>query len=376
MPSMRTLVSFFGGAVATGLVVGALAVAGVISDNKDSGTVSTVAPVPTTSNGKPLPPAPATRASEIYKNVSPGVAFVESSSSGSGSSSGGLLGGQQQQGSAATGSGFVYDTQGHIVTNDHVVEGFDTFSVRLGSNSKPIPVKLVGKDPSSDIAVLKVDPSAVPGGLHPLTLGDSTTLQPGDEAIAIGSPFGLSGTVTQGIVSALGRTIQAPNGYPIANAVQTDAAINPGNSGGPLLDAAGRVIGINSQIKTNGNSDSNAGIGFAVPVQTVKDVVPQIKNGGKIERAYLGVSNADSDDNSGAVVQQLIQGGPAQKAGLQQSDKITAVNDKPVLTSDDVSAAISALKPGAKAKLTVERGGTQRTLNVVLGTRPDRPVGP
>jgi S1-C subfamily serine protease len=376
MPSMRTLVSFFGGAVATGLVVGALAVAGVISDNKDSGTVSTVAPTPTTSNGKPLPPAPATRVSQIYKNVSSGVAFVESSSSGRGSSSGGLLGGGQQQGSAATGSGFVYDNQGHIVTNDHVVEGFDTFSVRIGSNSKPIPVKLVGKDPSSDLAVLKVDPSAVPGGLHPLTLGDSTTLQPGDEAIAIGSPFGLSGTVTQGIVSALGRTIQAPNGYPIANAVQTDAAINPGNSGGPLLDAAGRVIGVNSQIKTNGNSDSNAGVGFAVPVQTIRTVVPQIKNGGKIERAYLGVSNADSGDNSGAVVQQLVQGGPAQKAGLQQGDKITAVDGKPVLTSDDVSAVISALKPGAKAALTVERGGSQRTLNVQLGTRPDSPVGP
>jgi putative serine protease PepD len=373
MTRMRTLISFFGGAVAMAIVVGALAVAGVIDDDHDSGTAATsVVPTPTASNGKPIPPAAPTRVSQIYKNVSPGVVFVESSSSGGGANS--LLG--QGGGNAATGSGFVYDDQGHIVTNDHVVEGFDTFSVRIGSNSKPLPVKLVGKDPSSDLAVLKVDPGAVPGGLHPLTLGDSTTLQPGDEAIAIGSPFGLEGTVTQGIVSALGRTITAPNGFPIADAVQTDAAINPGNSGGPLLDSAGRVIGVNSQIKTNGNSDANSGVGFAVPVQTIKQVVPQIKSGGTIKRAYLGVQNSDSQDDSGAVVQEVVPGGPSDSAGLQQGDKITAVNDKPILTSDDVSAAISNLKPGQTAKLTVDRNGQQRTLNVQLGTRPNRPATP
>jgi S1-C subfamily serine protease len=370
MGGMRTLVSFLGGAVSVGLVVGALAVAGVIDDDS-SQTTQAAAPIPTATGtesggGAPIASSP-TNVSEIYKRVSPGVAFVESSTSGGSTS---LFGGGS--GDAATGSGFVYDTQGHIVTNDHVVEGFDTFSVRVGSDEKPIPAKLVGKDPSSDLAVLKIDPSAVSGGLKPLTLGDSNTLEPGDEAIAIGSPFGLEGTVTQGIVSALGRTITAPNGFPIANAVQTDAAINPGNSGGPLLDSHGRVIGVNSQIKTNGNSDANSGVGFAVPVSSIKQVVPQIAAGRKIVRAYLGVSNGDSPDDSGAVVGTVVPGGPADKAGLQQGDKITAINDKPILTSDDVSAAVNALKPGEQAKLTVTRGNDKRTLTVTLGTRPDR----
>ncbi len=173
-----------------------------------------------------------------------------------------------------------------------MVEDSSAFSVRIGVDTKPIPAQLVGKDPSSDLAVLKVDPSAVKGGLKPLELGDSDALEPGDQTIAIGSPFGLEGTVTTGIVSSLGRTIEAPNGFPIANAVQTDAAINPGNSGGPLLDGNGRVIGVNSQIKSG--SGANSGVGFAVPVATVKFVVPQIENGGKVERAYLGVSNGDA----------------------------------------------------------------------------------
>ena len=173
----------------------------------------------------------------------------------------------------ATGSGFVYDNEGHIVTNDHVVEAANSFRCASAPTRRSIPAQLVGKDPSSDLAVLKVDPSQVQGGLKPLELGDSTTLQPGDQAIAIGSPFGLEGTVTTGIISSLGRTIDAPNGFPIADAVQTDAAINPGNSGGPLLDGNGRVVGVNSQIKSG--SDSNSGVGFAVPVSTVKFVVPE-----------------------------------------------------------------------------------------------------
>jgi putative serine protease PepD len=267
----------------------------------------------------------------------------------------------------------VLDKAGHIVTNDHVVEDFNTFSVRIGKDSKPIPAQLVGKDPSSDLAVLKIDPSKVSGGLKPLVLGDSNTLEPGDQAIAIGSPFGLEGTVTTGIVSALGRTITAPNGFPIANAVQTDAAINPGNSGGPLLDAKGRVIGVNSQIKTDNGGD-NSGVGFAVPVSTIKQIVPQIQSGGKVVRAYLGVSNGDSQDGSGSVVATVVPGGPAEKAGLRQGDKVTAINDKPVLSSDDVSAAVNALKPGEQAKLSVIRGGDRRTLTVELGTRPDRPT--
>jgi S1-C subfamily serine protease len=366
---MRSLATFLGGAVSVGLVVGVLALAGVIDDD--------AAPAPIAA--PPSPPAETTDRSEdrpvssapndvagIYKRVSAGVVFVQATSGGGGSA----LGGGQ---SGASGSGFVYDEQGHVVTNDHVVEDASSFSVRIGVDTKPIAAQLVGKDPSSDLAVLKVDPGKVKGGLQPLELGDSNALEPGDQAIAIGSPFGLEGTVTTGIVSSLGRTIVAPNGFPIANAVQTDAAINPGNSGGPLLDGNGRVIGVNSQIKTG--SGANAGVGFAVPVSSVKSVVPQIQNGGKVERAYLGVSNESAPDRSGALVETIFPGGPAAKAGLQRGDKITEIDGRPIQTSDEVSAAVAARKPGDKAKLTVVRGGDRRTLTVDLGTRPDTSAG-
>jgi S1-C subfamily serine protease len=359
---MRSLVSFFGGAVSVGLVVGILAVAGVIDDDQAPTSAPTqTAPSPPTAstqkpepNSKTTPSAAPTDISELYKRVSPGVVFI-------------------QAGQNATGSGWVYDAQGHIVTNDHVVEEANSFTVRIGSETKPIPAQLVGKDPSSDLAVLKVDPGSVPGGLKPLEMGDSTTLEPGDQAIAIGSPFGLEGTVTSGIISSLGRTIDSPNGFPIADAVQTDAAINPGNSGGPLLDGNGRVIGVNSQIATG--SGSNSGVGFAVPVSTVKFVVPKIQSGGKVERAYLGVRNGTPPDRSGAIVDSVVPGGPAEQGGLQPGDKITDIDGKKISSSEDVSAAVTSRKPGEQAKVTVERGGNRRTLTVDLGTRPDTPAG-
>ena len=351
---MRSFVSFLGGAVSVGLVVGVLALAGVIDDDTaPSATTQTQAPPPSPTTTAPTRTSPSSGAediSDLYKRVSPGVVFVQS-------------------GQTATGSGFVYDKDGHIVTNDHVIEGASSFAVRIGAEEKPIPAQLVGTDPSSDLAVLKVDPGAVPGGLKPLELGDSTQLEPGDQAIAIGSPFGLEGTVTTGIVSSLGRTIDAPNGFPIADAVQTDAAINPGNSGGPLLDGNGRVIGVNSQIKSG--SQSNSGVGFAVPVNTVKFVVPRIKSGGKVERAYLGVENVTPPDRSGAIVNTVVPGAPAQQAGLQPGDKIVQIDGQKISSSEDVSAAVTSRKPGERAKVTVERGGDRRTLTVNLGTRPD-----
>jgi S1-C subfamily serine protease len=353
---MRSLVMFFGGAVAMALVVGALALAGVVDD--DAAPVASSPPPPSPTTTAPSAPSRPKGAgesiSDIYKRVSTGVVFI-------------------QAGQSATGSGFVYDDQGHIVTNDHVVEEASSFAVRIGADTKPIAAQLVGKDPSSDLAVLKVDPSAVKGGLRPLELGDSKALEPGDQTIAIGSPFGLEGTVTSGIVSSLGRTITAPNDFPIADAIQTDAAINPGNSGGPLLDGNGRVIGVNSQIKSG--SGSNSGVGFAVPVSTVKFVVPQISNGGKVERAYLGIKNGDTQDLSGAIVGGVISGGPAAKAGLQNGDKITEIDGRKITKSDDVSAAVAARKPGEQAKVVVERGNDRRTLTVDLGTRPDTPAG-
>src|SRR3954452_6627757 len=347
---MRSLVMFFGGAVAMALVVGALALTGVIDD--DAAPVASSPPPPsptTTAPSSPSRPKGAGESiSDIYTRVSTGVVFI-------------------QAGQSATGSGFVYDDQGHIVTNDHVVEEANSFEVRIGADTKQIPARLGGKDPSSDLAVLKVDPGAVQGGLRPLELGDSKALEPGDQTIAIGSPFGLEGTVTSGIVSSLGRTITAPNNFPIADAIQTDAAINPGNSGGPLLDGNGRVVGVKSQIKSG--SGSNSGVGFAVPVSTIQFVVPQIQSGGKVVRAYLGVSNGDTQDLSGAVVGQVVPDGPAQKAGLQKGDKITDIDGRAVKSSEDVSAAVAARKPGEKAKVTVVRGGDRRTLTVDLGTR-------
>jgi len=354
---MRSFVSFLAGAVTVGAVVAALAVGGLIDDDAPSSSTSAAAPSPptanTNSNDDDKGSAPAD-ISELYKRVSPGVVFI-------------------QAGQTGTGSGFVLDDEGHIVTNDHVVEGSNQFQVVIGGNPDPIPARLMGQDPSSDLAVLKVDPGAVKGGLKPLELGDSTALEPGDQTIAIGSPFGLEGTVTSGIVSSLGRTITAPNNFPIADAIQTDAAINPGNSGGPLLDGNGRVIGVNSQIKSG--SGSNSGVGFAVPVSTVKFVVPQIENGGKVKRAYLGIRNGDTSDLSGALVGGVVAGGPAEKAGVRNGDKITQIDDRRITGSDDVSAAVAAREPGEQAKVTVERGGDRRTLTVDLGTRPETPAG-
>ncbi len=279
-------------------------------------------------------------------------------------------------GGGATGSGFVIAGDGTIVTNDHVVENANAVKVRFDDSSQPVTARVVGSDPSSDLAVLKVDPGNAPA-LHPLTLADSGKVRVGDNAIAIGFPLGLDRTATAGIVSGLGRTIQAPNNFTIDNVIQTDAPINPGNSGGPLLDDRGRVIGINSQIATAG-SQGNVGIGFAVPSNTVRDVVPRIGQGQKIRRAYLGVSTTDSAGAPGARVAQVTPGGPAEHAGLQSGsaltgtggDVIVAIDGKAVATPDDLSGIIGALKPGDKAKVAFLRGGRRRSVQVTLADRP------
>src|SRR5262245_14330660 len=314
---MSRLLAFIAGAVSVGAVIGVLAIAGVVG-----GSDTTIV------RSQPTPSAPAPRSgdrtalvSDVYARVSPGVVFVQANS-GKGQLP--FPGG----GRAASGSGFVIDNDGHIVTNDHVVEDATQYRVRFGANGDPIVAKLLGTDPSADLALLKIDPKDLPAEISPLPLGSSTDVRPGDEAIAIGSPFGLEGTVTSGIVSALGRTIQAPNGFSISGAVQTDAAINPGNSGGPLLDAQGRVIGVNSQIRTN-VGDQNSGVGFAVPVDAVKRSIPFLKDGKDVPHAYLGISTAAADQG-GARVGQVIKGGPAAKAGLRQGDRIVEIGSTPV----------------------------------------------
>src|SRR5215213_5848637 len=343
------------GAAAVGAVVAVLAVTGALPERVEQRTTTAAAPTPTSPAAARTAP---TSVADIYERVSGSVVFIAATTGGSSRS--------------ASGSGFVVDTAGHIVTNDHVVENADRFTVRFGEKGQPITAKLVGKDPSSDLAVLEIDPGKVEGGVQPLKLASSNSLRPGEAAIAIGSPFGLSGTVTTGIVSALGREIEAPNGFSIPGAVQTDAAINPGNSGGPLLDAAGRVIGVNSQIASQ--SGANSGVGFAVPSDTVKDVVPKLIKNGKIDRAWLGLSSAEQPDSRGAVVGTVTNGSPADKAGIRGGDVITAIGGKTIRNPSDLSLTVLTKRPGDEVKVELKRDGKSRTMTVKLGNRPNTPV--
>jgi putative serine protease PepD len=263
----------------------------------------------------------------------------------------------------AQGSGWVYDSDGHIVTNEHVVDGATSVKVQFW-NGNTYSASVVGTDPSTDLAVIKVDaPSSV---LHPLTVADSSKVQVGDGVVAIGSPFGLEETVTSGIVSALHRAIEAPNNFTINDSIQTDAAINHGNSGGPLLNAQGQVIGVNAQIKSD--SGGNEGVGFAIPSSTVKSVASQLVANGKAVHAYLGVSIDSSAPN--ARLADVQDNTPAAKAGLKKGDVITAVNSTTIATGDDLSRAIDAHKPGDEVSVTYKRGGSEHTVTVTLGTRP------
>ena len=302
---------------------------------------------------------------EIVRRARPGVVDIKVTSGGSSSPDnfGGPGGNGGSQQSQAEGSGFVIDEQGHIATNQHVVDGATAIQVTFADGTKA-SAKVVGTDASTDVAVIKTD--APKSALHPLTLADSSQVQVGDGVVAIGSPFGLQGTVTTGIVSALGRTINAPNNFTISGAIQTDAAINHGNSGGPLLNSAGQVVGINSQIESD--SGGNDGIGFAVPSSTVRRVADQLVNGGKVAHAYLGVQLQDA--SGGAGVAQVRSDGPASGAGLRVGDVVTAIDGKAVGSADALVAAVDNHKPGDKVDLKVRRGGNDRDVNVTLGTRP------
>ena len=293
-----------------------------------------------------------------------------------------------KQEAQAQGSGFVIDSDGHIVTNDHVVENADSVSVRFW-NGDTYNASVVGTDPSTDLGVIKVDaPSSI---LHPVSLGNSSSVQVGDPVVAIGSPFGLEETVTSGIVSALHRQIQALNQFTINDTIQTDAAINHGNSGGPLFNAAGQVIGVNSQIA--GDTGANVGIGFAIPSDTVSSIADTLISSGKVEHAYLGVSVQeipatvahDLNLTEGVEITDVRPGTPAQKAGLKGAtgkkmvqgtqyatggDVITAIDGQKVKTSEGVQLAIDAHHPGDTIEITYWRNGETKTVSVKLATRP------
>jgi putative serine protease PepD len=346
-------------ALGIGAGVGATTFA-VLSDDSEAvaGEVTTV----TEPDPEPAESPDGFSVGTIYRNSERSVVEITTSS-----------GAQEAQG-----SGFVYDDSGHIVTNQHVVQNASTINVRFSDGSTR-QAEMVGTDPSTDLAVLKVDASA--SFLEPLELGDSSEVAIGDPVVAMGSPFGLEGTITSGIVSALHRQIEAPNTFTIADTIQTDAAINHGNSGGPLLDGRGRVIGVNAQIESeSGGSD---GVGFAIPSNTVRSVVSQIIDTGEAEHAYLGVQMVDTPD--GVAVTDVRDDGPAEDAGIQEAtgtrsvdgrqvptggDVIVEFDGVEITTSEELQGAVESKRPGDTVEVTVLRDGDRRTLEVELGNRP------
>ena len=387
-----------GSAVIGGLIVGVIALIAISagwvkssSSSENIGAALAPAPLPQQAVQHGDARGGGLTVDQIYKADSPGVAFVQSTLPPKPPSPFNPFG--SSGGGTATGTGFVIDRAGHILTNAHVVNGASKIEVTLGrkDTSSPIPATVVGKDPSNDIAVLKVNAPA--SELHPLPLGDSSQVTVGDPVVAIGNPFGLDRTVTAGIVSALQRQIQAPNNFTINNVIQTDAAINPGNSGGPLLDANGRVIGINSQIESQ--SGGNVGIGFAIPINTARDDAKQILTTGSVQHAYLGITGTDLTPQladilnlpvkQGALVQAVVPKRPAANAGIKGGsatvsingqevraggDIITAVDGKKVDTMNAVANDIAMHKPGDQVQVTVERHGKSQTLSVTLANRP------
>ena len=332
---------------------------------------------------------------QIYRRDGQGVAFIEAEGVGGEAGEVGPFGEpepEEEGGGTATGSGFLIDNEGHVVTNSHVVGGAERVEVTLGSSDESYGAEIVGTDPATDVALLKVDAPA--DQMHPLALGDSSKVQVGDPVVAIGNPFGLDRTVTSGIISALQRQIQAPNGFSISHVIQTDAAINPGNSGGPLIDTSGEVVGINAQIQTR--TGGNVGIGFAIPINTARDVVDQLKKDGEVEHAYLGINGGTITPDlakalnlpveEGVLVQEVVPGGPAEDAGLEGGDTsatidgaefelggdiIVEVEGKPISEMDEVIDLVNEAKPGDELELTVRRGKGTKTLTVTLGQRPD-----
>ena len=333
-------------AVLAGALIGAGGGAATYAVLKPAGSKTVVRQV-TVADSQPASTGSGLSVSSIYQLARKGVVEVSSAK--------------------GQGSGFVYDANGHVLTNQHVVSGASSLTVKLW-NGKTFGAQVVGTDASTDLAVLKI--SAPSSELFPLTLGDSGRLVVGDNVVAIGSPFGLDETVTSGIVSALHREMRSPNGFAIDDSIQTDAAINHGNSGGPLINAQGKVVGINSQIDTGGQSQGNVGIGFAIPSNTVRSIASQLISNGKAQHAFLGVVLRDSSTGRGATIAQVRAGTPAAAAGLRAGDTVTAVAGKSIASASELRAAINGHRPGDRVSITYTRGGKTHTASVKLASRP------
>jgi putative serine protease PepD len=345
---------------------GALAVAGAFRGDA-SGTTTVVQSAGSTTSGS----GATLNAAALYSSASAGVVDITAKgvSSGSGQGTAPFGGAPQQSQTTATGTGFVVDGKGHIVTAAHVVDGASSVTVKFADGTSR-SATVTGKDDATDVAVLKFDPSGLT--LHPLKLASSASLGVGDAVAAIGDPFGYARSISTGIVSGVDRTIQAPNGFTVAHAVQTDAALNPGNSGGPLLNASGEVVGIVDQIATGGSgADQSSGVGFAVPIDLVKSQLPALQAGKPVSHAYLGVATSDASSSTvGAAIGQVTAGGPAAKAGLQAGDVVTKLGGTTVKDSSDLVGAIAAHKPGEQVKVTIKRGSSTIERTVTLGTQP------
>jgi putative serine protease PepD len=371
------VVAVVGGAIA----LGAAALLGKLGNHT---TIQQISPLAQSGVGNVTLQTPAVKGlspEQIYRRDAPGVVQITATSV------------SPTQTERSLGSGFVFDKVGHIITNYHVVQGATNVQVSFSSQDQ-LTARVIGKDPSTDTAVLKVD--AHSRALTPLPLGNSDSVRVGDPVYAIGNPFGFTRTLTTGVVSALQRTIEAPNTLSIDHAIQTDAAINHGNSGGPLLDGAGRVIGVTSQISTgNTGQQGSLGIGFAIPINTVRSVAAQLIQNGKVEHAFIGISTVSVTPqlarlfklpvDTGLLVQAVQKGSAADKAGLRVGkskvivgglsyivggDIIVGFAGKDVTTYEALRDAISQLKPGDKAKVDIYRDGSRKTVTVTLGQAP------
>jgi putative serine protease PepD len=318
----------------------------------DGGRDDGPAPLPAVASEPIKPHRGETRAGAIYAAASPAVVSIRTN--------------------VGEGTGFLIDHPGGLlVTNAHVVGTATHVLVRFGQDGDAIDGDVLGVDPSSDLAVVSIDPDRVPRDAKALRFADSRAVEVGDLVVAIGNPFGLDRTATEGIVSGLGRSIQSPNGFAIDDVIQTDAPINPGNSGGPLLDDGANVIGVNSQIATAGVA-GNIGIGFAVPSNTVRQIVPKLEKGEAIPRPWLGVTTSPASPThpDGAQVADIVSDGPADDAGIRREDVIKRVDGDVVQDPEDVAHAIGDDKPGDEVDVIVERDGSTQTLHVTLGKRP------
>jgi S1-C subfamily serine protease len=352
--------------IAAGLAGAAIAVAATSGGNSKSVTTTVVQP----SHGATLPTSlTSTKGmsiNQIYRQAGPGVVDITVTAT---SNSGGFFGGTEQ--TQGEGAGVVYDKKGNILTDEHVVDNATSVSVTF-ENGYKVGAKVVGTDPSTDVAVIHVNAPA--SQLHPIPFADSSTAQVGDPVIAIGSPFSLPETVTSGIVSAVGRSITAPNNFTITGSIQTDAAINPGNSGGPLLDGNGRVLGLADQIETNNTTPtgqgSSSGVGFAIASNMVQRIANEIISGHSVKHAYVGVL-LNGSSTGGAQISQVSPNSPASRAGLHAGDVVTAIDGKTMNSTQQFIETVDTYSPGQTITLTVKRDGSSQTIKLTLGTRPN-----